>query len=99
SKTRVCRRLEIAEGRCGSSESLGARRRGKTGAARARNTSRGARASARAARVAHQEPEIEGAGVHDQSLQDVGMAAQVHPAQAAGVIDMGKRPLDIFPTG
>src|SRR5438552_7254204 len=49
-------------------------------------------------RVAHQEPEIEGAGVHDQALEDVRMAAQVNLPQPAGVIDMGKRALDVFPS-
>ena len=47
--------------------------------------------------VPHQEPEIEGARVDDQSLEDVRMPAQVKPAKSAGVIDVRKRPLDVLP--
>src|SRR5258708_19718236 len=58
------------------------------------------KASRRAApeHVPHQEPEIEGAGVDDQPLEDVRMPAQVNPAQPAGVIDIGKRPFHVLPS-
>ena len=39
----------------------------------------------------HEEPEIEGAGVDQQSLQNVGVPAEVHAAHPAGLIEMGKR--------
>src|SRR5881628_3343634 len=47
-------------------------------------------------RVPHQEAEIEGAGVDDEPLEDVLMAAQVGAAETAGVIEMRKRPLDVL---
>src|SRR6059058_3986450 len=46
--------------------------------------------------VPHQEPEIEGARVDDQPLEDVRMPAQMDPAQPAGVIDVRKRPFDVL---
>ena len=44
----------------------------------------------------HKESEIEAGGVHQQSLPNVGVPAQVHPAQAAGLIEMSKGPFQAF---
>jgi hypothetical protein len=41
---------------------------------------------------AHQQSEIEDAGVNQQSLPDVAVAAEVHAAHAASLIQMGEGP-------
>ena len=43
---------------------------------------------AHARQLAHEQPEIKPAGVHEHALQDVGMAAQVHAAQSSGFVEV-----------
>lgn len=45
---------------------------------------------ANADQLSHEEAEIEATGVDQQPLQDVGVAAEVHAAHAAGVVDMSE---------
>src|SRR5262245_61346286 len=40
----------------------------------------------------HEQAEIEAAGVNQQSLPNVGVAAEVHTTKAAGFIEMGEGP-------
>ena len=40
----------------------------------------------------HKQSEIEAAGVNQQPLPNVGVAAEVHAAHTAGLIEMGKGP-------
>ena len=43
--------------------------------------------------VAHEEPEIQAADALQQTLEDVGMSAQIHPAQPPGFVEMGVEPV------
>ena len=47
--------------------------------------------------VAHQESQIEGAAMHQESLPNVVVAAQMCASHRTGVIKMGKRLFDAFP--
>ena len=49
---------------------------------------------AHADQVSHQPPEIETAGVNQQSLQNVGVSAKVHASHAAGLVEMREGPLE-----
>ena len=42
-----------------------------------------------ARQFAHEEAQIRAADVHQQALEDVGMAAQIHAAQPSGFVEMG----------
>src|SRR5580704_11464724 len=43
---------------------------------------------ATADQVAHDEPEIEAAGMNQQALEDIGVAAQMRAAHPPGVVEM-----------
>ena len=48
---------------------------------------------AHADQMSHQQPEIETAGVNQQSLQNVGVSTKVHASHAAGLVEMREGPL------
>ena len=41
-----------------------------------------------ARQLPHEQPEIEPAHLHEQTFEDIGMAAQMHPAHAPGFVQM-----------
>ena len=51
---------------------------------------------AHADQLSHQQPEIETAGVNQQSLQNVRVSAKVHASHAAGLVEMREGPLQTF---
>jgi hypothetical protein len=94
SRLRRARRMRSRREPDAWSESVGARRGANTGSAIADPVAdAGLQVARRPApeHLSHQEPEIEGARVDDEPLEDVRMSAQVDPAQPAGVIDVRKR--------
>jgi len=46
---------------------------------------------------AHEQPEIEGAGMDQQSFSNVRVPAEMHAAHPAGFIEMGKRSFQALP--
>ena len=61
-------------------------------------TKKGRRAALEAPRrtdarqLPHEQPEVEATDVHEQAFEDIGMAAQMHPAHAPGLVEMSQSP-------
>ena len=65
-------------------------------------TKKGRRAALEAPRrtdarqLPHEQPEVEATDVHEQAFEDIGMAAQMHPAHAPGLVEMRVGPFHPF---
>ena len=51
---------------------------------------------ANARQLPHEQPEVEATDVHEQAFEDIGMAAQMHPAHAPGLVEMRVGPFHPF---
>ena len=49
-----------------------------------------------ARQLPHEQPEVEATDVHEQAFEDIGMAAQMHPAHAPGLVEMRVGPFHPF---
>ena len=65
-------------------------------------TKKGRRAALEAPRrtdarqLPHEQPEVGATDVHEQAFEDIGMAAQMHPAHAPGLVEMRVGPFHPF---
>ena len=64
-----------------------------------RRTALQAARGADAGQLPHEQPEIEAAHVHEDTLQDVGMVPQMHAAQPPGLVEMRVRPFEALLRG
>src|SRR5882672_6657002 len=100
---RSCRETELAGRRCNATHQSRAELDKQHGHGQPHHETRTATALKTPRRpspdhVPHQEAEVERAGVDDEPLHDVLMAAQVGAAKPAGVIDVRKGALDVLST-